>query len=124
MNITDSELEQIKSQLDDYKELVEEGNEDDLSNVENSLELSLENGGKIWLHTHDSLTEYMVKIHIMEEGAAKNDEGFHQARTRINNHLNRELGFPMRGKYEPYSGFMGDDRETIKVPFEYFISDD
>lgn len=124
MDPTDSELKQIKDKLAEYKTLVEEGNEDSLDNVENSLELSLKNGGEVWLHTHDNLTDYMVKVHIMEEGVAKKDKGVHKVRSRATTYLNRELGFPMRGKYEPYSSFMGKDRITLSVPFEYFVSDD
>jgi len=123
MDPTDKELEQITDTLSDYKELVENGKEDSLEDIDNSFELSLENGGKVWLHTHNNRTDYVVKIHIMQEGTVRDDPegGVHRVRSQVYRHLDRELGFPLSGEYEPYTAFIGDDRITIKANFGYFV---
>lgn len=39
---------------------------------------------------------------------------------QLTEHLTRQVGFPVHGKYEPYTPFYGGERITRRVNYEYF----
>lgn len=112
MHASEDTLETVYDKLTEYKQKIENG--DTLDEVDDALELDVE-GGQLWLHPKDDGTT--VEIHLMDD---TDDFNYHRERSRITNHLTRELGFPSTGKFEPFTGFFGSGRESFRVNYEYF----
>lgn len=111
MDPTDEEIQLAMDCLTELSEKVSNGVE--LQAESDALELDVDDG-RIWVHPEEDNT---VEIHLFDD----TEEGdFRPARSRIFNHLTRELGIPDRGEYEPYSSFRGQKRMTIKADFDYF----
>jgi hypothetical protein len=107
--VPDSTVEEVREMLHELKETVEDGGE--VLDLE-TREFEVDNGRLIL----EPKVDNFVHLHYVDADGDAHFEGS----GRINRVLTHDIGFPMSGKFEPFTAFYSNGREMFKLNFDYF----